>query len=311
MFKKRLKNWLIYRFVQLVAFWVIRLPRGAALKFCGFLGQLAYLIVSDARRMTTRNLSRAFDWPEGHPRLVRTARDVFINAGKNVADLVLMPRLNESNIDQLIRAKGCQHLDWAMAQGRGVVVITGHIGNWELMAAYLAIKGYPVNAVARRVYDVRLNRILDDLRKNAKVRGISRDTEVKEMIRVLRRGEMLGLLMDQDTKVRGVFVPFFGRPAHTPTGPIILAMKTGAVVVLGAIHRQEDETFLITIEQPLKLVYTGNREEDILINTAACTSALERFIRLDPAQWVWMHDRWRRGERYERNRSRQEIFDVP
>jgi KDO2-lipid IV(A) lauroyltransferase len=310
MSKKRLKNWLIYRFIQLLAFWMIRLPRGAALKFCGFLGRLAYWIVADARRMTAKNLSRTFGWPEGHPRLARMTRGVFINAGKNVADLALIPRLNEVNIDRLIRVKGRHHLDLAMAQGRGVVGITGHIGNWELMAAWVAIKGYPLSAVARRVYDVRLDRILNDLRKNANVRGISRDAGVKEMIRVLRRGEMLGVLMDQDTKVRGVFVPFFGRPAHTPVGPVILAMKTGAVIVPMAIHRQKNETYLITIEQPLELAYTGNREEDILINTTACTSALERLIRLDPVQWVWMHDRWRRGDGHARSVNHEEIFDV-
>lgn len=307
---KRLKNWLIYRFIQLLAFCVIRLPRGAALKLCGFLGRVAYWLVRDARRMTIKNLSRAFGWPKRHPRLARTARRVFINAGKNVADLILLPRLSRNDVDRLVRVKGRHHIDRAMAQGRGIIVITGHIGNWELMAAFFATRGYPVNVVARRVYDPRLDRILNDLRKNANVRGISRDQDAREMIRILRRGEILGLLMDQDTKVRGVFVPFFGRTAHTPAGPAILAMKTKAVVVPMAVHRQRDDTYLITVEQPLKLVCTGNQEEDILANTAACTSALERFIRMDPAQWVWMHDRWRKGQGQEKQVIPKELFDV-
>lgn len=310
MSKKRLKNWLIYRFVQMLAFWVVRLPRGSALKFCGFLGRLAFWIIRPARRLTIKNLSRAFGWPRGHPRLSRTAREVFVNAGKNLADLVHMIHLNGANIDQLIRVKGRHHLDAAMAQGRGVVGITGHIGNWELLAAWVAIKGYPLSAVFRRVYDSRLDRILSDLRKSVNVRGISRDGGTKEMIRVLRRGEMLGVLMDQDTKVRGVFVPFFGRAAHTPAGPVLLAIKTGAVIVPMAIHRQKDETYLITIEQPLKLTYTGKREGDVLINTAACNAALERFVRMDPTQWVWMHDRWRRLEEGGKP-AREDEFDAP
>lgn len=310
MSKKRLKNWLIYRFVQLLAFWMARLPRRVALKFSGFLGQLAFWVVRDARRMAEKNLSRVFGWPRGDPRLAKTARQVFVNAGKNVADLMLMPRLNRSNIDRLVRIKGGHHMERALAQGRGLIAITGHIGNWELLAASMAIRGYPVNAVTRQVYDPRLDRILNDLRKNANVRGISRDAEVKEMIRVLRRGEVLGVLMDQDTKVRGVFVPFFGRTAHTPAGPVVLAMKTGAPIVPMAIHRQPDETYLITVAPPVVLVRTENRERDIQTNTAACTAALERFIRMHPAQWVWMHDRWRRGAEQERRMAPEEFFHV-
>lgn len=308
MSKKQLKNWLIYRFVQLLAFWVIRLPRGAALKLCAFLGRLAFWVVGHARQVTEKNLSLVFGWPKGDPRLTKMARGVFVNAGKNLADLIRMPRLNSANIDRLIRIKGQHHVDQAMAHGQGFIAVTGHIGNWELLAAWFAIKGYPVNVVVRRVYDPRLDRILNELRKNAHVRGISRETGAKEMFRILRRGEALGVLMDQDTKVRGVFVPFFGRAAYTPVGPVVLAMRTGATVVPMAIHRQMDETYLITVEQPLKLLHTGDEEEDILANTAACTAALERFIRMDPSQWAWMHDRWKRKSSKGPITAREEIF---
>jgi KDO2-lipid IV(A) lauroyltransferase len=311
MSRKRLKNWLIFRFLQLLAFWLARLPRGAALKFCSFLGLLSFWVMGKARRMTVQNLSRAFGWPRKHPRLARTACQVFVNAGKNLADLVHMGRLNGANIDQLIKVKGRDHIDRAMARGCGVIAITGHIGNWELLAAWFAIKGYPVNVVFRRVYDPRLDQILNDLRKKTSVRGISRNQGVKEMIRVLRRGETLGVLMDQDTKVRGVFVPFFGRAAYTPVGPVVLAQKTGATIVPMAIHRQKDETHLITIERPVELVCTGDPESDTLANTAACTAILEHFVRIHPEQWVWMHDRWKRKSGVEKKTTSEEIFHAP
>ncbi len=310
MSRKRLKNWLIYRFVQVLAFWVARMPRGAALKLCGFLGRLSYWVVPGARRLTAENLSRAFCWSPNHPRLIRTARLVFVNAGKNLADLMLMARFRRASIDRWVRVKGKHHIDQAMALGQGVIAVTGHIGNWELLAAFFAIKGYPVNVVARQVYDPRLDQVLNDLRKIANVRGISRDRGAKEMLRVLRRGEILGVLMDQDTKVSGVFVPFFGRAAHTPTGPVVMAMKTGAPILPLAIHRQRDETYLITVEAPLKLARTGHPESNVLANTAACTRALERFIRMDPAQWVWMHDRWRKRLGREEELAWREIFHV-
>jgi len=305
---QRLKNWLIYRFIRALLFWTSRMPRRSALKGCGLLGQMSFWVLKDPRRMALKNLSLVFGKPPDHPRLVKTAHRVFVNAGKNIADLVLLSHLNPAHIDKVVKIQGRHHLDDALAQGRGVIAITGHIGNWEMLAARFAMEGYPVTAVARRVYDLRLDRILNDLRKNTQVRGISRDTDIREMIRVLRRGEILGVLMDQDTRVRGVFVPFFGRPAHTPVGPVVLALKTGAPIVPMAIHRQPDDTYLITVRPALQVNYTGDREKDVVLNTAACTRTLEQFIRQDPTQWVWMHNRWRKQPRREDLAAWREYF---
>jgi KDO2-lipid IV(A) lauroyltransferase len=291
---KALKNWLIYRFIWSLNVLAGRLPRRAALRLFGNLGLVAHGLLRRSRHRTVDNLSRAFGWMPYDPRLRRMARSVFVNAGKNLADLIYLPHLNASNIEDLVRIRDRHLLDEAMALGRGVIVITGHIGNWELLAAGWALRGYPVSAVARQVYDPRLDRILNDLRKNARVRGISRDGGLREMIRVLRRGELLGVLMDQDTKVRGTFVPFFGRLAHTPVGPVMLAMKTRAPIIPMAIHRQPDDTHLITVRPALEMRYTEDGEADLRHNTWMCTRTLERFIRQNPAQWVWMHDRWRK-----------------
>lgn len=308
---KALKNWLIYRFVWSLKTVAGRLDRRTSLALFGRLGLLAHGLLRSARRRTVTNLSRAFGWPEDDPRLRRTARQVFVQAGKNVADLIWLPKLNVSNIEDLVRIRNGHRLDEAMALGRGVIVITGHIGNWELLAAGYALRGYPVSAVARQVYDPRLDRMLNDLRKNARVRGISRDSGLREMIRVLRRGELLGVLMDQDTRVRGAFVPFFGRLAHTPVGPVMLAMKTGAPIIPMAIHRQPDETHVITVMPPVKLRYTEDREADLLFNTWRCTRVLEEFIRRQPAQWVWMHNRWKKRPTTADRDIWKENFDVP
>jgi KDO2-lipid IV(A) lauroyltransferase len=308
---KALKNWAIYRFVWSLKTLAGRLPRRTTLSLFGRLGLLAHGLLRTARRRTITNLSRAFGWEEDDPRLRRTVREVFVQAGKNVADLIWLPRLTASNIDELVRIENGHHLHEAIALGRGVIVVTGHIGNWELMAASYALRGYSVSAVARRVYDPRLDRMLNDLRKNARVRGISRDSGLREMIRVLRRGELLGVLMDQDTKVRGVFVPFFGRLAHTPVGPVMLAMKTRAPIVPIAIHRQPDDTHVSTVMPPVTLRYTDDREADLRINTWRCTRVLEEFIRQHPAQWVWMHNRWKKRPTEADRDAWKEKIDVP
>jgi KDO2-lipid IV(A) lauroyltransferase len=143
------------------------------------------------------------------------------------------------------------------------------------------------------LYDPRLDELLVALRESKGIRSLERDRSGREALRVLRRGECLGVLIDQDTSVGGDFVPFFGQPAHTPTGPLALAAKTGASVLPMAIHREPDSTYVITVNPPLDLTRTADRKEDLRTNTARVTAILEHFIRTHPTQWVWFHDRWR------------------
>ena len=124
------------------------------------------------------------------------------------------------------------------------------------------------------------------------MRNIPRGEDARALLRVLRRGEILGLLMDQDTNVQGVFAPFFGRPAHTPVGPVRLAMRTGAPLVPMALYR-EGEGYHLVVQPPIPLPDTGDREADLREGVARCNRTLEALIRRHPEQWVWMHRRWK------------------
>jgi KDO2-lipid IV(A) lauroyltransferase len=172
--------------------------------------------------------------------------------------------------------------------GRGVVFATAHLGNFELMAAWLASSGYPIHTIARKSYEPRITKLLDEKRRACGVSCVYRNEPgaAAAMLRVLRRGEVLGLLMDQDTRVPSVFVPFFGKSASTPKGAAALARATGAAAVVGTIHRTSRGNHVIDIARQ-------ELPADEWRATALLTAALEGRIRRHPADWLWLHERWK------------------
>jgi len=155
--------------------------------------------------------------------------------------------------------------------------------------------------VARAVYDERLNRLLLKSRQDASVRVILRDspTAGREILQALKRGEVLGMLIDQDTRVKGVMADFFGQKANTPAGPAILAVRRRVPVLAGFIHRESDERHRIVIYPPLDVQRTGDLDRDVQVNTERFNQVIEQEIRRHPDQWVWMHRRWRRKVAYD------------
>jgi len=163
--------------------------------------------------------------------------------------------------------------------------------------------------VAREINNAGINRLMIELRQKMGVNTILRSRRgrvQKSIIQTLRRNHILGLLIDQDAKVEGVFVEFFGRPAYTPTGAVALSLVTGAAIVPGFIIRQADGRHKLTILPKFELELCGDRESDIRHNTARLTKIIEQQIRLAPSQWVWMHRRWRRKPAPEREEEAQE-----
>jgi len=256
------------------------------------LGGWAFHFVSKARGQVLDNFSQAF--PEkGRGDVGALAKASFQELVRNIYDALRMDAFGQDYLNSHVRFSGLEIFDRVMKQGKGVVVVTGHIGCWEMMPAAFAALGYPINVIGRRAYDDRLNEMLVELRGRHGIRTIDRDAGAKEALRCLRRGEALGVLIDQDTRVKGVFVTFFGRPAYTPTGAVELAIRTGAALVPMAIHRNGDAKHTIEVLEPLNVTTTGNEDKDITLQTQRCTEILEGFIRRYPTQWVWMHERWK------------------
>ena len=180
-------------------------------------------------------------------------------------------------------------LDAALARGKGVVFVSGHVGSWELLARRVALAGYPCQTIAKETTDPRTTALIERFRSSSQLRSIwrGRAGAAKAMLRALKAGQILGLLIDQDTDVQSVWVPFFGHLAKTPRAAADLALRTGAAVVMGFCRREADGRYRLSMEA------LPGEGLDALELTARMTARIEAAVRAAPEQWVWMHRRWK------------------
>ena len=289
--RKRLSRQFIVLFTRVVSSCARVLPYRFAVASGGLLGFIAYYLLPRERTRAITHLSSVF--PERGATWARqVARRTFIHLGKAMLEALT---IDADRLSSVVTLRGLENLQTAMDQGKGVVYMTGHVGNWELMADAVA-RHFPVSVVAAPLEPEAVNDMIVGLRARMGVKTIVRNRPgaARELIRVFRENRILGILIDQDTDVEGVFVEFMGRPAWTPTAAAQMAIKFGAPVVFGYARRERDNSHTVILEGPLKLFRTGNDEEDIRTNTAMFTNMIENAILQNPEQWVWMHRRWRR-----------------
>lgn len=272
---------------------VLLLPWKVALGLGVLLARLLFLLSRREKARALSNLSIAFGAEKSPRDILRICRLCFENLGKGLMEVLQFPRLNPGNLGRLVSLEGKQNIDDALKKGKGVIVFTAHFGNWELLGVSLVLLGYDVGFIVRPVRSPRLEALVNRNRESMGVECIPRGTSIKKALWRLRRNGVLGILSDIDTKVDGVFVDFFGRPAFTPRGPVSIALRTGAALIPVFIIRQEDDTHRIVAEKPLELKVTGDQEEDVRLNTASFTKIIESYIRKYPEQWIWVHERWK------------------
>lgn len=256
------------------------------------------------RRVVQENLRKSFpEWSSDH--VDKVVRDVFRQFGRGALEFFHLLNLSHDQVNDWVRMEGAEHMDKALADGKGAIIVTAHYGNWELFARKLVLCGYPINVIARDSDDPGMTGIANMIRENAGYRVLSRNGSALPALRRLKKNEVLGILPDQNS-YSGIMVDFFGRPAFTATGPAVFSLKTGAPIVCGFAHREPDGGFLMKIYPPLEVALTGTEEEDIRRITQALNLAIENEIRKDPAQWLWLHERWRLAERVLASRTESE-----
>ena len=277
---------------KLVGFCVSRLPRGITLVIGGWLGTLAFWLAPQQRELACEHLRCSLTLSD--ERRVRTiAKQCFQHLGKTVVEFMQFPRLDREQIQRYVTFEGVEHVEQALARGKGAIILTGHFGNWELLAASISATVAPLTPIVRELRSPRLNALVSRYREKAGYATIDRDTGIRHALRCLKRNELLGIVADVDTTVSGVFVDFFGRRAYTPYSPVAIALKTGATILPTFIVRQPDGSHRAIIESPLALKRTDTKENDLVINTQKFTKIIESYIRQYPAQWIWMHRRWK------------------
>lgn len=292
---KRLKNWLIYVLVLFFVKLIRHLSRVEAIHLTRFMARIAFWLAKHERNKTIRHLTWAFGREKSTSEIRHLAQQVFLHWGTVAADAVRIPLLIKSGeLNALVKTDGLDRLKKILARRRGVLSLTGHFGNWEILGAWLVRNGFPLRVVGTSAYDPRLDKMIVDTRNQAGYTNIPRGKGTREIIRSLHEGCMLGLLIDQDTKVEGEFVNFFGRPAHTATGPVVLAQKFDAPLIAVFIHLHRDLNYHIECGEEIILEKSGNEKHDLIVNLQKCSDEYERVIRRFPSQWVWMHERWKK-----------------
>jgi KDO2-lipid IV(A) lauroyltransferase len=247
------------------------------------------------RRTAQTNLALAFpDWTA--ERRDSAVRECYRNLGANLLALSRLPRLTPQNISEWIRYDGFEHYEQAIAQGRGVIFLTAHLGAWELSAAAHALYGHPMWLMVRPLDNPFLDRLIDARRRLFGNRTIRKKDSVRGVLSVLRNNGAVGILADQNAEGSdGVFVDVFGRKASATKGVAQIAARTGAAVVPGfAVWSNADRRYVLKFYPAVALVNSGAREADLTENTQRCQAAIERAIRDSPGQWLWMHRRWKR-----------------
>ena len=267
------------------------LPMPAALAVGRGLGATAHALLATPRRLAVAHLGLAFPELDLATRR-RLVRATFRHAGQAFAELSLFEKILRR--PDYIRLEGVEALDAALARGRGAIAVTGHVGNWELLAAWAAAIGYPITVVVRRVNDLRFHSLIVRFRAAAGVEVLVRDDPrfVAAVGDALRRNRVVAMLIDQDTRGAGVFVPFFGRPAHTPPGAALLALRARVPVVTVFIERRPEGGHLVRVASVAAELPRGR--DGVRELTARLTAAIEAQIRRSPAEWVWWHERWRK-----------------
>jgi Kdo2-lipid IVA lauroyltransferase/acyltransferase len=258
------------------------------------LGIGAFHTMRRYRVVALDNLRRAFgeEWTEAQ--IQATARESFRNLGVTLVEFLLrQPRIKPEEVLAEVEFAGKEHYEAAFARGKGILLITAHYGNWEMMGPRLAREGYQVNAISRVADDPGTEQMIESIRTRCGTKQIPRRKAAREGLAALRRNEILAILLDQNTAEGGVFVPFFGHPASTAAGPAVFALKTGAALVPTFCLRNADGTHTIIAREPIYPESTGDRAEDILRLTAELTLTIEKQIRSRPDLWFWLHNRWK------------------
>lgn len=291
--KFKLRRYYLYYLGRAGASLLYLMPLRVSLILSEVIGYLAFWILAKYRRIAVENLRKAFRGEKTAGEIKDIAVSSFINLGKNAVELINFPKITSTNIDRLVTVRNISYVDDALRKGKGAIVLTGHFGDWELLAATFKVKNYPGMVVGRRIYFHKYDEYLNKLRKLCNVNVIYRDQSAKNILKLLRNNEIIGMLADQDVdSVDGVFVNFFGHPAYTPIAPVALAKASGAELIPAFIVREKARHTLY-IEKPIELRDTGDKEKDMIANTQAWSDVIESYIRKFPDHWVWMHRRWK------------------
>ncbi len=291
MSRKRLLHRLAYIYLTLIGFFGHILPRWLMLWLAVLIGNFYWAVMKGDREMVRRNLSRILEDPS---QVGPTVRRLYVRYAKYLVDYTRMDLLKGRHLRRLVRGfEGKEHIDGAMARGKGTLILTAHLGNWEMGGIFLSLMGYSLTVITAPDVEARLHEFRVRLRQEQQIKVVTLDDTLASSLAVLKAlqaNELVALLGDRDLFGKGIPVHFFGQKVFFPIGPALLAYLSEAALIPTYVLMNEDDRYRCVAEPPIVLQKTGNRDRDLAENTQRIATALEKFIRLYPDQWYTFYD---------------------
>ena len=295
--RKNVTQWRDYLLLRLVFLLARPLPFRALQKVGAGLGRFCWHVIPFRRRVVVANLTACFGDEMDAAAIQRLARDFYIHLGTTLLEFCGYWRLSPEQVCKLITIDGSEHVETIRGFEKGALMVSGHFGNWELQCSWLAANGFDVSVMVKTQSNLRVDRLQNDLRNRAGVRIIRTGASVRDMVRVLRGGGIIGLLGDQDAGAGGMMMDFMGQPASVLTGTASLAYRLRLPVVTGFAVRDPDGSHRIVFQEPFHVDPDWDEETAVAEITRIHTQRLEAMVRKHPEQYFWVHRRWKSGRR--------------
>lgn len=297
MSSKKIKRKIVANFSILTLKICQRIPLSISRKVAEFFAFLAFYLVPRIRKDGYRHIDYAF----GDTISKKEKKRILWNATKNMFLVAFefphLPRLAEEKYEKIATCRGIEFIEDYKKNKQGALFVSAHLGNWEMMASLISIHGFSVAEIVREFDDPRLNNVIDGIRTAAKIKTIPKDQSANQIVKLLKEGWFVGILIDQSPRENGAPTLFFDKPCWSTIGPAYIYARTKVPVHPVSMTRNNDGTLVLEIFPPLELVNTGNLKEDILKNTQICQNTIENIIRQHPEQWLWFHRRWKQRDK--------------
>ena len=289
-----LANHLFYGLVVSALRGLAWLPLGIAYWLGAHLGDVLYLVLARRRRIVCENLAIAFGTDKTAEERCQIARATFRNLGQHLVDFSHVRRLTLQRFTMMCNIEGLEHVETLLERGRGLLIISAHFGSWELSPALALCLRTPMHVIVRPLDSPALQRLAESYRQGCGYHTIAKRAALAECLKVLRRGEIVAVLMDQSgLRHESIQVEFFGTNAYTSKGPALLALRTGCPVISGFLIRAGQGRHRLVLSQEIPVRRTGNLQQDIVENTRVFTHVIESYVRRYPDHWFWLHRRWK------------------
>jgi len=284
-----------------IVYWFIRLmiavsniiPRVLWLNFCGMLGWIGYHFATQTRVLSHHHIKVAFN-NMSEDQVRSLSRRNFVMLGKNIGEILRATSIKSlPDLEKFVVIHDYENFEKSKAKNKGVIFLTCHLGAFDLQITCMSLKGLRPLIIGTPLKNPRLNELLWRQRNAYGAIAVERGKEMFRLLKELKSGGSLAILIDQDTKVKSRFVDFFGMPAATPVGAALFAIKTGAVIVPTYIYLGSDNKQHMHFMPEIETIITGDEEQDMIVNTQNYSNFIEAQIRKHPDQWVWMHERWK------------------